>query len=329
VKIALTGDVMLGRAVDHYVVQNSSVTPQGLWGDVLPVLLSADLRLINLECVISSRGVKWRPLTKPFHFRAHPRAVEFLKVAKVDCVTLANNHILDYGVEALEECLELLQMCGIKGAGAGRNLREAEMPVVVEGPAGRVAIVSLTDNEPEWEAQENYWGVNFVDYDTRGLVEPYRSRIARVLLESRSQADWVIISAHVGPNWGKPSAAMRALAYNLLDLGGDLYWGHSNHSPQGIEVYDKKLILYSTGDFIDDYAVDPIERNDLSFLFVLEAEQDHIQKISLYATVIEDFRARRAGGKEVDFLQQQMRSRSAEFGSHLETQDCALHLSVA
>ena len=59
----------------------------------------------------------------------------------------------------------------------------------------------------------------------------------------------VIISAHIGPNWGEPSPAMRRLAYELLDLGGDVYWGHSNHTPQGVEIYKDKVIMYSTGDF--------------------------------------------------------------------------------
>ena len=68
---------MLGRLVDQYVVQNGSVRPEALWSDVLPLMLSAECRLMNLECVISSEGEKWHPTTKAFHFRAQPRAIEF------------------------------------------------------------------------------------------------------------------------------------------------------------------------------------------------------------------------------------------------------------
>ena len=103
-KITLTGDVMLGRLVDQYVIQNRSVRPEALWGDVLPAMSGADIRLINLECVISDRGDEWRPKTKAFHFRARPRAVDFLIAAKINGVTLANNHVLDYGPEALLDC---------------------------------------------------------------------------------------------------------------------------------------------------------------------------------------------------------------------------------
>ena len=104
VKIALTGDVMLGRMVDQYVIQNRSVRPEALWDDVLPIMLAADCRLINLECVISDQGEAWHPTTKEFHFRARPRALEFLRAAKIDGVTLANNHVLDYGSDALLDC---------------------------------------------------------------------------------------------------------------------------------------------------------------------------------------------------------------------------------
>ena len=83
-KIALTGDVMLGRLMDEYVIRNRSVRPHALWGDVLPIMLDADCRLINLECVISDKGEEWHPTTKIFHFRASPRAIEFLRAAKQD-----------------------------------------------------------------------------------------------------------------------------------------------------------------------------------------------------------------------------------------------------
>lgn len=67
ITLALTGDVMLGRLVDESVIRNSAVPPETVWGDVRPLILGADLRLINLECVISDRGSEWRPDSKAFH----------------------------------------------------------------------------------------------------------------------------------------------------------------------------------------------------------------------------------------------------------------------
>jgi poly-gamma-glutamate synthesis protein (capsule biosynthesis protein) len=315
VNIALTGDVMLGRLVDQCVVQNRSVRPEALWGDMLPLLLSADCRVINLECVISSRGAKWHPTTKAFHFRAQPRALEFLRAAQIDGVTVANNHVLDYGPDALEDCLRLLDGAKIQCAGAGSTLEGALAPALFTLPQGRVAVMALTDNEPEWEASINRPGVNYVSYDDQGLLEPYRSRIALALIHARRRAEFVIVSAHVGPNWGDPSQAMQTLAHELVDMGADLYWGHSNHTPQGIELYKGRAILYSTGDFVDDYMVDKDERNDLSFLFMLEVEKNRISRIVLHPTVIEDMAVRRANENERQFLTRTMQTKCNTFGT--------------
>lgn len=319
-QIALTGDVMLGRLVDQYVIQNRSVPPQALWSDVLPIMLAADCRLINLECVISSQGEEWHPTTKEFHFRASPRALEFLQAAKIDGVTLANNHVMDFGTEALLDCLTLLDRTGIKRTGAGATLQEALIPAVFGLSEGRIAVVALTDNEPEWEATGTKPGVNYVAYNERGLMEPYRSRMAQTLSLARRQADLVIASAHVGPNWGAPSRAMQALAHDLIDMGADLYWGHSNHTPQGIELYKGKAILYSAGDFVDDYMVDKDERNDHSFLFVLEGEKGCIGRIRLNPVRIEDLGVRLANEQEWQFLTRTMQAKCKAFGTTMKVE---------
>ena len=320
--IALTGDVMLGRLVDQYVIRNRSVRPESLWSDVLPIMLDADCRLINLECVISSRGEVWHPATKAFHFRARPRAMEFLQAAKIDGVALANNHVLDYGPDALLDCLALLDQAGIRHTGAGATLEDSLMPARFALPEGRVALVALTDNEPEWEATVKNPGVNYVAYDERGLLAPYRSRIAQMLSRAREQSEIVIVSAHVGPNWGQPSRSIQALAHDLIDMDADLYWGHSNHTPQGIECYKGKAILYSTGDFVDDYWVDKEERNDLTFLFLLEVEGGRVTRIRFHPACIEDLGVRSAKEEERRFLERTMRAKCKAFGTliHIEGQ---------
>lgn len=319
-RIALTGDVMLGRLVDQYVIQNRSVRPEALWGDVLPIMLTADCRLANLECVISDRGEEWHPTTKAFHFRARPRAIDFLLSAKINGVTLANNHVLDYGHAALLDCLKLLDQAGIKRAGAGATMEEARAPLVLDLPEGRVAVVALTDNEPDWEATGTQPGVNYVEYGDHGLKEPYRSRLTQALLSARRQADFVIVSAHVGPNWGAPSKEIQALAHELIDMGADLYWGHSNHTPQGIELYKGKAILYSSGDFVDDYMVDKGERNDLSFLFMLDVEQGRIALIKLHPTCTEDLGVRLADEQEREFLVRTIQSKCRTFGTVMDVE---------
>ncbi|MDX1373437.1 MAG: CapA family protein [Nitrososphaeraceae archaeon] len=115
-------------------------------------------------------------------------------------------------------------------------------------------------------------GVNYIPLTLE--QSRYSDRIENSILEAKKQSDLVIVSSHVGPHFREmPSNAYVNFAHKIMDFGADIYWGHSNHMPQGVEIYKKgnnqKIILYDCGDFIDDYAIDPNYRNDLSFIFLL------------------------------------------------------------
>ena len=99
---------------------------------------------------------------------------------------------------------------------------------------------------------------------------------------------------------------------------------------QGIEIYRDKPILYSTGDFIDDYAVDPLERNDRSFIFIVETDNHKVQGLKLYPTVIRDFQARLAKGKEAQEITEKMQKLCTEFDtkSSLHAEDRFLEIKV-
>ena len=115
-------------------------------------------------------------------------------------------------------------------------------------------------------------------------------RLLRVTEEIRTQTEFVIVAAHWGSNWGySPPREHVPLAHRLIDAGADVIFGHSAHVCRGIEIYHERPILYSTGDFIDDYAIDPVERNDRSFLFILEIEDGRFTRVKLVPTVIQDF----------------------------------------
>ncbi|MDQ7820344.1 MAG: CapA family protein [Armatimonadota bacterium] len=314
-RLGLAGDVMLGRLVDRYVLADPAVDPGWVWGDTLDLWRRVDLRLVNLECVIATGGSPWVP--KVFHFRARPRALDALRAAGIHCVSLANNHVLDFGYDALRECLALLRGGSIRYAGAGETLQEAMAPALMVAGGRTVAVVALTDNEPDWEAGPDRPGVFYVAGDDRGLRPPYRERVRRALERARREAGFVIVSGHVGPNWGPPTPAMRALARQLVDLGADLYWGHSNHTVQGIEWYRGRPLLYSTGDFIDDYAVDPEERNDLSCFFEVLTDGARAAQIRLHPVRIATFRATRARGEDVTWLHRWLRARMEECGTRI------------
>lgn len=105
-KLGIAGDTMLGRGVAERLemVPREPVFAR----DVLEAAHEADLFVLNLECCISSRGTRWGDPRKPYFFRAPPAAVQVLQTLGVDCVTLANNHALDYGTQALLDTFEHL-----------------------------------------------------------------------------------------------------------------------------------------------------------------------------------------------------------------------------
>jgi len=281
---------MLGRLVNEEL---KHADPAYVWGDTLPLFRAADLRACNLECVLSDRGRPWSATPKVFHFRSDAKNIETLKRAGVGLVSLANNHVLDYEYDALIEMLGILDRSGIGRAGAGRNRDEARRPAVVECAGIRLAMIACTDNEPEWEATAERPGTFYVP------IEPGEERaqdLLRSVAEASRMYDLVMVSLHWGPNWGyRPPAEHIAFGRALVEAGAAVVFGHSPHVFRGIEIYRGRAILYSAGNFIDDYAVDEIERNDESFVFAVDAEGRSVREISLYPTVIRRLQARRAG----------------------------------
>jgi poly-gamma-glutamate capsule biosynthesis protein CapA/YwtB (metallophosphatase superfamily) len=309
-QITLTGDVMLGRLVNSVLGKDRYTY---VWGNTIDILREADLSLINLECVISSKGSKWMETPKLFHFRASPDAMHVLKSAGIDYVALANNHTLDYGYDAFAEMLQLLEENRISHSGAGRNLEEAMATSFLNINKNKVGVVALTDNQPEWEASSDHAGINYIPL---GMKDGYADRLENCISSARESSDIVIVSCHVGPHFREsPTAEYVDFAHRVIDVGADVYWGHSNHMPQGIEIYKDKAILYDCGDFIDDYAVDRHYRNDLSFLFNLSLENSVVNNIELIPTSIYDFRVSTASAGEADLVMGRMVERCHRLGT--------------
>src|SRR5215207_7386804 len=154
ITLALTGDVMLGRGVAKAL--DDHMRPEEPWGNVMPLLDAANLRIINLECAITDNEQPWTRTPKVFHFRAEPTAIEILRTARIDACSLANNHTLDFEEQGLLDTLEHLDAAGIRHAGAGRNREQAADPAILSVPAKdhtrRVALLAFTDNEPPFAA---------------------------------------------------------------------------------------------------------------------------------------------------------------------------------
>ena len=321
ITLALTGDVMLGRGVNATL---RAARPEEPWGDVLPLLRSADLRIINLECAVTEHERPWSRTRKVFHFRADPLAIEVLRAARIDACSLANNHTLDFEEEGLLDTIAHLYAAGIGYAGAGRDLEEAGRPVLLDGG---VALVAFTDNEPPFAARPDKPGTNYLPVS----LEPEVLRRVEEAIETAREAgaETVVFSNHWGPNMvERPREIFRRFARAVVDLGADVYYGHSAHVFQGVEIYRGKPILYDTGDFIDDYAVDPRLRNDRSFLFRVSVERGDLGRLELFPVSLPYARVELARGDEREAILDRMVILSAEMGTALERREDRLVLDI-
>jgi len=311
--IAIAGDVMLGRMVDETIAERGVSYP---WGDLLPLLRGVDLFLVNLECALTGQTRAWHDGEfKTFHFRGRPEAVQALRAGGVDYVSLANNHVCDFGAEGLLETGTLLDTAGIAHSGAGPDLASARQAARLSVDGFRVGVLSFADYPLAWAATDVSPGVNFTDVSTAAADF---ARVRRVIAAARRRSDLLVFSIHWGPNMrNRPSRLFQSFARRVMGSGVDVFWGHSAHLVQGIEVWEGKPILYDSGDFIDDYAVDAQERNDLSALFLLRVTPPDVERVDVIPVKIGDNQVNRATAWERAWFERRLMALSAELGTTL------------
>jgi poly-gamma-glutamate synthesis protein (capsule biosynthesis protein) len=322
-RLGFTGDVMLGRVVDR---RQHSRPVDAVWDGMLSTLRELDGLFVNLECCLSTRGSEWTRTRRPFHFRADPEwAVPALDRAGVDWCALANNHVLDYGPVALGDTLEHLDAAGVARAGAGENRKEAFTPATVAVGDLDVALVSLTDNTPEYAAGPDSPGTARVEFDLDD-GESVRA-VERSIAAARSDdPDLLVASLHWGPNMvTEPPRQFREFGRWLVDRGVDVVHGHSAHVFQGVEVYEGRPIVYDAGDFVDDYAVDDDLRNDRSFLFEVGVDGEGTPtELRLHPTAISDCAVHPASAPVAAWSRDRMRALSRPFGTEFRERNGGL-----
>jgi poly-gamma-glutamate synthesis protein (capsule biosynthesis protein) len=321
--LALAGDVMLGRLVADTLAAGDYHRP---WGDLLPALRGADLLLVNLECALTRRTEEWTDGTlKPFYFRADPPAVAALTAARVAFASMANNHIGDFGAAGLLDTVETLDRAGIAHAGAGADRACAREPALLMVGDTRVAVVAFADYPAEWSAAADSPGIN---YTPVSLAPEHFAEIQRALAAARERADVVVFSIHWGPNMRpRPTREFREFAHAVVEAGADLFWGHSAHIVQGVERHAGRVILYDTGDLVDDYAVDDRLRNDLSAVFLIRLAPPEVEAVDVVPVRIGDCRATLARGHDRDLLVELLGRRCAEFGTRLTVSSAGTQLA--
>lgn len=311
-RLALAGDAMLGRGVGALVRARPD---DSLFSDgVLEAARSADALVLNLECCVSTRGSRWPARGKPFFFRAPPEAIAHLLALGTGCVTLANNHALDFGATALLDTLDLLGAAGIAVVGAGPDVARARAPRVLEVGALRVGVVAFADHPRDFAAGVDRPGIAFADLGAGRLPEWLHDAVAR----AREMADLALVTPHWGPNMSTcPVPRVRAAGGALLEAGASLVAGHSAHVFNGVEG----PIIWDMGELIDDYAVDPLLRNDRGLMWIVTLDPAGPVRAEGVPLQVERCRTRLARGRERDWIADRLRAACEELGTRVRTTD--------
>lgn len=352
----LAGDVMTGRGVDQVLPHPSDphlyesymksavgyvelaeevngpipkpVDYSYIWGDSLEVLerRGPDVRIINLETAVTTSEA-WEE--RGINYRMHPENIPSLTAAKIDCAVLANNHVLDWGEAGLVETLETLKKGGVKSAGAGRTLGEAQAPAIMEVPGkGRVILFGFGSRSSgipwHWAATKERPGVDLLEDLSERTVRQIATRVHAV----KRPGDIVVASVHWGGNWGyEISQEQIGFAHRLIDEAGvDLLHGHSSHHAKGVDVYQEKPILYGCGDFLTDYeGIRGYEvfRDDLALLYLvtIDPASGELVRFEMIPFQMKRFRLGRASDKDARWLEAMFNREGQPFGTRAELKE--------
>lgn len=287
--------------------------PDYPWRDTIEILRDGDLLCGNLEVPLSLRGAVW--IKKTYLLHADPRTAEALTAAGFDLVSLANNHMMDFGAPALLETLSILDERGIAHAGAGSNLAAARAPALVDLGSLRLAMLSYCRVYPkEFRAGENKPGTAWCT-DQEILAD---------VAAAKAQADVVAVSIHWGADYVPTvSAAQRALARACIDRGAAVIIGHHPHILNGLEIYGGGLIAYSLGNFA--FGSLNKKANDSAILRIGFSERGMPLWARLYPVNVNNyevnFQTKRRRGPDAERVLQDLRRLSAPFGTRIVSEN--------
>jgi poly-gamma-glutamate capsule biosynthesis protein CapA/YwtB (metallophosphatase superfamily) len=237
VVLAAGGDVTPGEGVSEAVARHGDAYP---WTGVAGVFRAADLATVNLEGVISSRGVA---AAKEYVFRGGPGLLRgAARVAGIDVVTVANNHSLDYGREAFLDTLATAGANGLRTIGGGATLDLARRPAIVDKGGVRIALLGYSDVRPlGFDAGPDWAGTTRADPIT----------IAADVSAARRRADVVVVWFHWGEELQRePNGDQRALAGSALSAGASVVLGAHPHVLQPVTRQGRKLVAWSLGNLV-------------------------------------------------------------------------------
>jgi poly-gamma-glutamate synthesis protein (capsule biosynthesis protein) len=259
------------RAFDPVVRRD----PEAVYGDLLPLVRRADLRLVNCECALTRAGTPvWKSGAV---FKGQPGHVRGLTAAPFDVACLANNHVLDYGVRGLRDTLRLLEQHGIRHVGAGLGEAEAYAPLSVTVNRAHVHVVNFSEGEDLTAARGG-----------PGVAGWHIDRIQDTVRRCKRRGGVVIAIGHCGLEYVPyPPPYVVAAFRAVADAGADVVIGHHPHVPQGLEWHNGRLIAYSLGNFVF-YQPTNLHYRKVGFCVSLRVEGGELAGASLHPYRITD-----------------------------------------
>jgi poly-gamma-glutamate capsule biosynthesis protein CapA/YwtB (metallophosphatase superfamily) len=258
IRLVAVGDICLANGVDEAMSARGRGYPFEL---MKATLRGADVAFGNLECCLATGG---SPVPKQYNFRAQTRGALALAEAGFDVLSLANNHSLDFGKEALAETVRNVKLSGMAPVGGGETLDEARSLRIIERNGVKTGFLAYLGLFP---------AVVALRHDEPGVAMADIARIRRECSAARRKVDFLIVSMHAGKEYTFfHSPRQKEIARAAIDSGADLVIGHHPHVVQDTEVYRGKLIVYSLGNFIFDPSPTFLRDGGRRWSAMLEAE---------------------------------------------------------
>lgn len=238
--IVFAGDVLIAEAMEQYY-DTEGVT-RLVSEELLKEMQEADICMVNNEFQFSNRGAPMED--KQFTFQTDPKYVQILKDMGVDIVSLANNHTIDFGLEALEDTFATLEGADILYAGAGMTKERAKELQIIETDGRKIGFLAATRVIPvaEWNVDLREPGL-FATYDDTRLVE--------CIKQAQEECDFLAVYVHWGiEREALPQDYQTVIARHCIEAGADVIIGAHPHVLQGIEFIEDKPVFYSLGNYV-------------------------------------------------------------------------------
>lgn len=270
ITLKAVGDIMLSRDVGRVIKEKGPKFP---FLHIAAKLKGADIVFGNFESPISNRGERIKRF-QHLKFRADPRVIEGLIYSGFNVLSLANNHVFDYGSEAFSDTLRILNKNQIKFIGAGINEHQAKRPLILKIKGAKIAILAYSSF---------FDSSTFVANREKPGIASIKS-VKRDITEIRKDVDFIIVSIHWGIEYCEyPVPLESEMAREIIEFGADLILGHHPHVIQGIENHRSGVIVYSLGNFVFD---EPFKESRETFIFECRFSKEGIKETNLIPVII-------------------------------------------